>query len=57
MEIKEIKPTKLETKISDIDVAAQVLHEDIKYLVEELKMLVIQRPEEEPNKHADKEKP
>ena len=29
-EIKEIKPTKLEAKISDIDVAMQVLHEDIK---------------------------
>ena len=37
--------------------AAQVLHEDIKELVEELKMLIIQRLEEEPKKHADKEKP
>ena len=41
LDIKEIKPTKLETKISDIDVATQVLHEDIKDLIEELKMLVI----------------
>ena len=44
-------------KISDIDMAAQVLHEDIKELVEELKMLIIQQPEEEPKKHANKEKP
>ena len=57
LEIKEIKHTELETKISDINVAAQVLHEDIKDLVEELKMLIIQRLEEEPKKHADKEKP
>ena len=56
-DIKEIKPTELEAKISNIDVATQVLHEDIKDLVEELKMLIIQRPEEEPKKHANKEKP
>ena len=37
--------------------AAQVLHEDIKELVEELKMLIIQGLEEEPKKHVDKEKP
>ena len=36
--------------------ATQVLHEDIKELVEELKMLIIQRPEEESKKHVDKEK-
>ena len=35
--IKEIKPTELEAKILDIDVATQVLHEDIKELVEETK--------------------
>ena len=57
LEIKEIKPTELEMKISNIDIATQVLHEYIKGLVKELKMLIIQRPEEEPKKHADKEKP
>ena len=56
MEIKEIKPITLETNILYIDTTMQVLHEDIKDLVEELKMLVIQRPEEEPNKYANKEK-
>ena len=43
-DIKEIKPIELEVKISDIDVTVQVLHEDINELVEELKMLIIQRP-------------
>ena len=57
LEVKEIKPIELEAKIFDIGVALQVLHKDIKYLVEELKMLIIQWPEEEPKKHADKEKP
>ena len=33
LEIKEIKPTELEMKISDIDIETQVLHEDIKDLV------------------------
>ena len=56
-DIKEIKPIELEMKISDIDLATQVLHEDIKDLVDEVKMLIIQWPEEEPKKHADKEKP
>ena len=42
MEIKEIKSTELEVKISDIDVSAQVLHEDIKELAGEFKMLIIQ---------------
>ena len=55
MEIKEIKTTKLEVKISGIDVSAQVLHEDIKELAGELKMLIIQRPTEESKKHEDKE--
>ena len=55
MEIKKIKTTELETKISDIDVSVQVLHEDIKELAEELKMLIIQRPTEEFKKHVDKE--
>ena len=55
MEIKEIKTTELEVKISDIDVSAQVIHEDIKELAGELKMLIIQRPTEESKKHVDKE--
>ena len=37
MDIKEIKTTELEAKISDIDMSAQFLHEDIKEPVEELK--------------------
>ena len=56
-DIREIKPIEFEVKILDIDVAAQVLCEDIKELVEELKVLIIQWSEEEPKKHADKEKP
>ena len=40
-EIEEIKNKDLEAKISDINVATQVLHEDIKELVEEMKMLII----------------
>ena len=56
MEIKEIKTTELEAKISDIDVSVQVLHEDIKELAGELKMLIIQRRTEESKKHLDKEK-
>ena len=55
MESKEIKTTELEVKISDIDVSAQVLHEDIKELAGELKMLIIQWPTEESKKHVDKE--
>ena len=55
MEIKKIKTTELEAKISDIDMSVQVLHEDIKELAGELKMLIIQRPTEESKKHEDKE--
>ena len=55
MEIKEIKTTELEEKISHIDVSAQVLHADIKELAGELKMLIIQWPTEESKKHEDKE--
>ena len=40
-EIKEIKPKELEAKISNIDMVTQVLHEDIKELVEETKRLII----------------
>ena len=35
--------------------SSQVLHEDIKKLVEETKMLVIKRQEEESKKHVGKE--
>ena len=40
-ELEEIKNTELEAKISYINVVTQVLHEDIKELVEEMKMLII----------------
>ena len=43
MEIKEIKTTELEEKISEIDVSTQVLHEDIKELLEEKKRLMKQK--------------
>ena len=39
----------------DIDVATQVLHEDIKELVEETKKLIIRRQEKNYKKHVDKE--
>ena len=50
-----MKSKDIEVKISDIDVATQVLHEDIKELVEETKMLIIRRWEGESKKHVDKE--
>ena len=35
--------------------ATQLLHEDIKELVEEMKMLIIRQKEEETKKHVEKE--
>ena len=57
IQTKEIKSIELEAKILDIDVASQVLHEHIKILIEEMKMLIIQLREEDSKNHVDKQQP